>query len=815
MGGNVIDRFSYRTIDRCVKLTGKTASKEKGSVMRRSVLLCLAAVVYLAAVASAASSLPAMYQHNAIVVKLQPSTAVGRIPRPDGTIRTGIPALDLVNEQRHCVEFTRAFPEANRPPYGHDLVGLSDWYYLEFASDVDIAAVLEEYRAVAQVVDVQSIGIHEVDQDFPNDPGFSNQWALYQASTETHIHAPTGWEFETGDTIAVFGAMDTGVLWSHPDLKNTIWVNPGEDLDGDKVVWDTDDLNGIDDDGNGKIDDIIGWDFVAGGSGWPGEDFTTPDNDPKDFNGHGTHTAGIAAGIRNNQVGMAGIAGGNRRLGARIMPLRIGWSSNDGGVERGYVGMFYAAQAFVYAVEKGVHVINCSWGSSNSGGFGDAVQNALDNGVIITNSAGNDNDELQDYLATVPGVINVAATRKNDTKASYSTYGTWVTVSAPGGDNPYYVYATYSNHYTPTYASLAGTSMAAPMVAGLALLVKSHHPEYTRTEIYPLIVNNTDNIDGINPSYVGKLGTGRINVYNTLSGLTSADFACDTTWGYPPLAVTFTDVSTNVTGGQKYFFGDGDSAAGPGAVHTYTHAGMHDVSYRANGTSGWHTRRKYDHIFVLKDTLRFVSTEILKGSAGAGMPVYLINTLPVDTLFFTLIKQPWWPNGKLLYDSLTFGPRTSYFEKKEVLVNYDGGGQLAFRLIANNGGGAAPLAPGSGIVARVWFHAGTTAPFMYQEVCDSGQVGEYNLLQKTDFVDFRPKFKSGLLTVVGGLKGDANGDEEVNPLDMVIFVNFIYKSTGYLPLYNGDVNCDGMLNPLDVVRMVNFVYKGIPLPVCP
>ncbi len=776
------------------------------------IALAMVVVLCLCGTTFGATSLPERYQPNAITIKLQPRTSLQKIPQADGTVRTGLAALDQLGDKYRLVKLDNVFPDALRRPQSEDYVGLRDWVYLEFDGDIDMAAVLAEYGALSEVVRVTPIGYYDIEEVFPNDPNFADQWFLYQDDNDHHIHAPSGWDFETGDSLAIFGCMDTGVLWNHPDLIDAIWVNPGEDLDGDGVVWDTDDLNGIDDDGNGKIDDIIGWDFVeAGSTYWPGEDFSFEDNDPADFNGHGTHVGGLAAGVRNNLTGGCGVAGGNERFGARIMPLRIGWSYNDGGVERGQVSMLYAARAFDYAVDKGVDVINCSWGNHDDAGFGDAVANALANGVVITNSAGNGGDDSPDYMGLIPEIISVAATKSNDVRASYTDFGTWVTVSAPGGDFPDYMCSTYSDHYTPTYASIAGTSMAAPVVAGLALLLKSHHPEYDRDDIFPLIVNNTDNIDAENPGYIGKLGTGRINVYNTLSGLTSADFTTDTSYGHPPLTVTFTDNSINVTGDQWYFFGDGDSAAGPNAVHTYTEPGFFDVFYRADGPSGFHTRRKYQYIIGLKDTLWFGSIDIFQGEDKA-MPVYLSNSMPVDSIIFPLVKEPWWPSGVLKYDSVTLGDRTSYFERLQVVYSWSAGGQLAVRMFADNGGGSPALEPGSGIVAYLWFHTDLSAPLGYQEVCDSGQAGDYNLLVETPYVDFKPEFKSATVTVIGGLLGDANYDSAINPVDVVLFVNFVYKSIGYIPLYNGDVNCDGSLNPLDVVYMVNFVYKGIGLP---
>jgi len=788
-------------------------------------MMCWAALLVWAAAAHGASTLPVKYEPNAVVIKLQPGTFIGRMGQPDGTVRTGFPAIDRLNETYRCVEFKRAFPFVKKPPYGRDLVGLSDWYYVEFESDVDVAAVLDEYGAIEQVVKAQPIGIHECHQDFPDDPDFVEQWYLYQDANEYHIHAPSGWELETGDRTAIIAIVDTGVLWEHPDLHNAIWVNPGEDLDADGEIWDSDDLDGQDSDDNGLVDDVIGWDFVSSSSDlWPGEDGSLADNDPRDFNGHGTHCAGIAAAVRNNNIGVAGIGGGDKRYGVRIMPLRIGYSFNDGGYENGRGSMYHMAQAFAYATEKGAAVINLSFGNSNSSGFGDAVANALANGVLIVQSAGNTNDDIPDYLGTIPEVISVAATKINDTRAGYSDYGSWITVSAPGGASACpCIYSTWSFHdpdgsnpYTPGYIAVSGTSMASPVVVGLAGLVKSHHPEYDRDEIFQLIVDNADDIDYRNPGYEGLLGSGRVNVYNTLSGLTSADFTVDTNWGHYPLTVTFTDASTNVSDGWMYFFGDGDSAAGPNAVHTYEEAGLYDVLYRGNGPSGWQTRRKYEHIIVLKDTLKFIDTSIYQDSTGA-LPVYLANSLPVDTIVVPLLKGPWLgPGAQIIYDSIAFGERTAYFERKQIVYTYAAGGKMAFRLVADNGGGSPPLAPGSGIVAYVWFHAKSTTPVGYEEVCDSGQAGSYNLLLKTDYIDFKPQFAAGTITVIGLLRGDANQDGAVNPIDVVVFVNYVYHSIGDILLYYGDVNCDGGINPLDVVHMVNYVYHSIPFPdTCP
>jgi subtilisin family serine protease len=340
------------------------------------------------------------------------------------------------------------------------------------------------------------------------------------SNTADHdIDAPCAWQINPGGTGVTVAVADGGVRYYHRDLggsswpttSGNIWINPGE-IKG----------NGVDDDGNGFVDDWIGWDWVTGVKGCKkGEDCSTPDNDPKDFGGHGTHCAGIIGAMTNNAIGVAGTAGGwgngtssSVGNGVKIMCLRIGWLST-GGI--GYVRMDFAAQAFYYAANKGAHVINCSWGSSNTSGFGAAVDYAVAHGVLVVHAAGNSNNQTQDYLATRADVIDVAATDKNDLKASFSSYGTWVDVSAPGVDivSTYNLYSDPANDY---FAVMSGTSMAGPYVCGLAGLVKSQNPGYTWSQIRDQIKNTTDNIDALNPSYAGMLGTGRINACRALGG---------------------------------------------------------------------------------------------------------------------------------------------------------------------------------------------------------------------------------------------------------------------------------------------------------
>ncbi len=247
----------------------------------------------------------------------------------------------------------------------------------------------------------------------PNDTSFGQLWGLHNSgqtvngtagTSDADIDAPEAWDITTGDSGVVIAVIDTGVAWDHPELAGNIWTNAGETPG-----------NGIDDDGNGYVDDTRGWDFVDN------------DNDPMDFYSHGTHVAGTIAGVGNNSRGITGVM-----WTARIMPLRFLDAMGSGTTAD-------AISAIDYAVTNGAMVLNNSWGGSDSSqSLRDAIERSNSAGAVFVAAAGNDgldNDSAPTYPASfdVANIISVAATDQDDSVASFSNYGaTTVDVGAPG-----------------------------------------------------------------------------------------------------------------------------------------------------------------------------------------------------------------------------------------------------------------------------------------------------------------------------------------------------------------------------------------------
>jgi thermitase len=291
----------------------------------------------------------------------------------------------------------------------------------------------------------------------PNDPLYASQWALDK------INAPAAWNVVTGTPSVVIAVIDSGIDTTHPDLTGRLWFNPGE-IPG----------NGIDDDNNGYIDDVNGWNFVGA------------NNNIVDDNGHGTQVAGVAGASTNNAIGIAGMCWNCRLMIVKAM--QAGGAANYSDI----------AAAVNYAAAKGAQVINLSVGGYTDSATLRAAIDAASSTAVIVGGAGNDNVSAPFYPAAYPNVLSVASTTVSDTKAAFSNYGSWIDVAAPGVA----ISTTFSGG---DYGASEGTSLSAPLVAGLAGLIKSAHPDWSPALVRAQIMHTTDAITE------AQLGSGRIN----------------------------------------------------------------------------------------------------------------------------------------------------------------------------------------------------------------------------------------------------------------------------------------------------------------
>lgn len=321
----------------------------------------------------------------------------------------------------------------------------------------------------------------------------------------TAFGLPDAWDFSTGNSDIVIAVIDTGVNVDHEDLRNIIWQNPGES------VPESFKSDGIDNDGNGFIDDYQGWDFITsaiasslGVVESAKEDYGNADNYPNDADGHGTHVSGIAAAETNNDIGIAGVA-----FNARIMPLRVGGVKvpQFTGDDTSFLSTLAIAQAIEYAALNGAHIINMSFGGLGfSSLIDDAITLARDNNVLPIAAAGNgdafgngfsisNNPNDANFMtpASMEGVIAVGSLNQQGTSlSSFSNFGPALDVSGPG-ENIFSTFVRFSTLGTPSavsvnsgtdfFESLSGTSMASPYVAGVAALVWSFEAAETGTAI--------------------------------------------------------------------------------------------------------------------------------------------------------------------------------------------------------------------------------------------------------------------------------------------------------------------------------------------
>jgi len=405
-----------------------------------------------------------------VVVKL-------RAARPDAAAKsTGAVAVDALLQPHGLLSVEPVHETRGTAPAkgGTDLSRLSIATYADGAPPEAVAAAIARHPAVEYAEPQWVYPLCVV----PNDANY----ATIQSPYLSRMKFPNAWDLVKGEQgTVVIGLVDGGTQWDHPDLAANIWTNPGEIA-----------ANGLDDDANGFIDDVRGWNFGNGS------------NDPAGFlpnNAlHGTHTAGIACAVTNNFTQVCGTS-----WNAKLMPICVSSPTTDNAVAFGYQGILYAA-------DNGADIVNCSWGSLGGASVFelDVIQYAYEHGVVVVAAAGNNNSSQPHFPSAYPHVLSVANVTVNDVRNPDSNYGTTVDVSAQGAS----IFSTIPPGLT---GYLTGTSMSNPQVAGLCALIKTKWPGYTADQVMERARVTSDNIDAANPARAGMLGYGRINALAALT----------------------------------------------------------------------------------------------------------------------------------------------------------------------------------------------------------------------------------------------------------------------------------------------------------
>ncbi|SHJ41679.1 Serine protease, subtilisin family [Reichenbachiella agariperforans] len=431
-------------------------------------------------------------------------------------LSVGNVGLDQVNQRFSAQQMRRVFPYAGKFESKHQAYGLDLWYDIRVDAETSIEELMAAYGAIEVVAAVEPIQVYSTGAEdavqSTNDPRLDEQWH-YENTGQTgglisaDISLFDAWQTEAGDARVIVSVHDSGIDLYHPDLQNRIWTNNGE-IPGDN----------IDNDNNGYVDDYYGYNFAAAVAG----------GDPSsvmDYNGHGTHTSGTIAAENNNGIGVSGVAGGTSASdGVRIMMMRLGddYGSNS---------IYNPAPSYIYAADMGSVISSNSWGGgSYDGSVYDAIQyyiseaggrdSGLEGGLVIF-SSGNSSSTSFDYKADIDGVIMVSATNHLDRKSWYSNYGSWVDISAPGGETDISNQGVLSTLPGNSYGFFQGTSMACPHVSGVAALLvsKAFGSGLTRQGLAEALLSTTDDIYDLNLGYTGLLGTGRLNASRALDAV--------------------------------------------------------------------------------------------------------------------------------------------------------------------------------------------------------------------------------------------------------------------------------------------------------
>ena len=428
----------------------------------------------------------------------------------EGVALFGMPGIDSLNYRFGISSATPYFCSPaldNRFTERHRAWGFHLWYLLETDPQKDVLQMMDSYLALPEVeqatpsfikvpagisagsgISQNTLAGFSADSDsiwMPNDPMFSNQWSFNNTGQQdglpgADISMPEAWAIEQGDTTVIVAVVDGGIDFNHEDLSGNMWHG-------------------------------LGYNFVH----------DSPVIEP---GGHGTLVAGILGAVNNNSTGVAGVAGGSGNDdGVRLMSTQVFAQSGTGG--------FHLAP--VYAADNGAAISQNSWGYSEPGYYNPAILDAIDyfnahgggdvmeGGISIT-SAGNSNSGEPFYPGYYSGMFSVTGTNNQDQKAWYSNYGEYIDIAAPGGEtNLVTEKGVLTTFLDNNYGYSQGTSVSCPHASGVAALLVSYayrnNHILTKREVWDFLVENTDNIDHLNPEYAQLLGSGRLNAKKVLN----------------------------------------------------------------------------------------------------------------------------------------------------------------------------------------------------------------------------------------------------------------------------------------------------------
>jgi subtilisin family serine protease len=534
----------------------------------------------------------------------------------NGYIEYGIPELDSLNERFKVISMERLFKSSARFEKRHREAGLHRWY--EIVVDRNAIASSEEfcvqsyqncnfvskaepfyekvyidnYDPTKNYEIIQNLESSLVDSD---DPLLEQQWHYDNTGQSggtagADVDLKNAWAIESGDPSVIVAIIDGGVDVDHQDLQSNMWQNDAE-ING---------VDGVDDDGNGYIDDKYGYNFG---------DNTGTINESE----HGTHVAGTVGAVNNNGIGVSGVAGGSGiGDGIRMMSCATFGDFGTDGFD----------EAFIYAADNGAVIAQNSWGYTSPGVFEQSVLDAIDyfianagrnengdvvgplDGGIVIFAAGNDNSSADHYPGFYEPVLSVSSTDHNDLKSSFSNYGDWVDIAAPGSN----VLSTFPNN---NYSTISGTSMACPHVSGVAALIVSQFPDLTNDGLRNILTSTTDNINDLNSGYIDLLGSGRLNAFTALQ---SND-------GIPPSAIndlSFIDAEpTKIT----------INWTAPGGSDTVGVASEYDIRYSTSVIDSAN--------FDLADSITNVPNPFPYGESQT----FTLNNLEPLTTYYVAIKS--------------------------------------------------------------------------------------------------------------------------------------------------------------------------------